>query len=273
MPRTVSFAEMTEGLKASPRMPVVFLGHGSPMNVIDDNSYTAAWAQLGQALPKPQAVLAISAHWMTRGTTLVHVSERPRTIHDFGGFPQALFDQQYPAPGAPDTARAVAAMLKDHADVGEDVEWGLDHGAWAVLAKIFPEADVPVFQLSIDLKMSFQQHVELARDLKGLRDKGVLVMGSGNLVHNLGALRFDGQAQDFAIEFDTLTADWLVDRDVDAFVNAPKLGALMQLAHPTVEHYIPALYSAALADDADDLAFFAEGIDLGAASMRSFIFA
>ncbi|WP_158972042.1 4,5-DOPA-extradiol-dioxygenase [Chachezhania sediminis] len=273
MPRTVSFDEMTAGLKASPRMPVVFVGHGSPMNVIDDNSYTRSWAQLGEALPVPQAVLCISAHWMTRGTTLVHVSERPRTIHDFGGFPAELYAQQYPVPGAPGIAREVAAMLSSHAHVEEDVEWGLDHGSWAVLAKIFPNADVPVFQLSIDLRMSFEKHVELARDLKALRDRGVLVMGSGNLVHNLRALRFDGVPHDFAVEFDQMTADWLVDRNVAAFVEAPKIGNLMRLAHPTVEHFIPALYGAALADDKDDLAFFAEGIDLGAASMRSFIYA
>lgn len=267
----VNFDVFKNNLRPSARMPVLFLGHGSPAYAIGDNVFSRSWQQLGASLPLPQTILVVSAHWMSSGTTLVDVSKRPRTIHDFGGFSQELFDVQYPANGDPDFAREVVEMLKAH-KVQESQEWGLDHGAWAVLRHLYPEADVPVFQLSIDMTASFEKHFEIAKSLKELRERGVLVLGSGNLVHNLRNLSSGGATQDYAEEFDGLTKTWLTDRNFKALQNAQNLGSLMQMAHPTADHYIPSLYIAALADDKDELLFFNEVIDMGSLSMRSFIY-
>jgi 4,5-DOPA dioxygenase extradiol len=165
-------------LPATPRMPALFVGHGNPMNAIEDNSYSRAWRAMGERLPTPHAILCVSAHWMTRGTTLVHIGARPKTIHDFGGFPRELYAQQYPAPGAPDAAKAAIELVRS-SHLETDTEWGLDHGAWSVLIQMFPKADIPVFQLSLDLSRAPQAHLDLARELKPLREKGVLVIGSG----------------------------------------------------------------------------------------------
>ena len=185
-------------------------------------------------------MLVVSAHWMTRGTTLVDVSAMPRTIHDFYGFPQELFEQQYPAPGQPDLAREVVALLKSHR-AQEDDRWGLDHGAWAVLKFLYPEADVPVFQVSVDMSRGLAHQLEIGGTLSELRDRGVLILGSGNVVHNLRAMRPGGKPQDFALEFDALFADRLADRDFAALADVERLGALLPAAHPTVDHYLPAL--------------------------------
>ncbi|MDD9908604.1 MAG: 4,5-DOPA dioxygenase extradiol [Ahrensia sp.] len=269
--KTHSLQDLRDRFAPSDRMPVVFLGHGSPMNVIEDNPYSRAWFDLGASLPRPKAILVVSAHWMTQGTTLVNVSEMPRTIHDFYGFPQALFEQQYPAPGEPDLARDVVTMLKSHR-AQEDDHWGLDHGAWAVLKYLYPDADLPVFQVSIDMGRGLAHQLEIGRTLSELRDRGILILGSGNVVHNLRAMRRGGEPLDFALEFDTLFADRLADRDFAKLSDAQGLGALLTAAHPTVDHYLPALTVAGASDARDNLTFMTDAIDLGSVSMRSFIF-
>lgn len=266
-----SLQELRDRFTPSDRLPVVFLGHGSPMNVIEDNDYSRAWSDLGKSLPRPKAILVVSAHWMTKGTTLVDVSKMPRTIHDFYGFPQALFEQQYPAQGQPDLAREVVTLLKSHRSQ-EDDRWGLDHGAWAVLKFLYPAADVPVFQVSIDMSRGLSHQLEIGQTLSELRNRGVLILGSGNVVHNLRAMRRGGGPQDFALEFDGFFADRLTDRDFGALADAEGLGALLHAAHPTVDHYLPALTIAGASDMRDDLTFMTDAIDLGSVSMRSFIF-
>jgi 4,5-DOPA dioxygenase extradiol len=262
---------LKEGLERSDRMPLVFLGHGSPMNAIQDTEYSRAWSALGRDLPRPKAILVVSAHWMTRGTTLVDVSKVPRTIHDFYGFPEALYQEQYPATGAPDLAREVTTLLASH-HAQEDDTWGLDHGAWAVLKFLYPKADVPVFQISIDMSRDLSYQLSVGRTLSELRDRGVLILGSGNVVHNLRAMRPGGTPQDFAMEFDRLFADRLSDRDFTFLTDRGRLGALLREAHPTVDHYLPALTIAGASDEQDDLTFMTDAIDLGSVSMRSFVF-
>lgn len=259
-----------DALKSSPRMPVLFVGHGNPMNAIEDNAYSRAWRKVGDSLPVPSAILCVSAHWMTRGTTLVNVTQKPKTIHDFGGFPAELFAQQYPAPGAPSFAEATVELLRDqHARSSE--EWGLDHGAWSVLIKMFPKADIPVYQLSLDLTKSPQQHFELAQDLRKLREKGVLIIGSGNVVHNLMALSPGAQPYDWAQAFDGFVAEKLEARDFKSIVDAGALGRVTKLAHPTAEHFLPLVYALGAGEGDEQLSTFNAGFDMASISMRSFM--
>lgn len=262
---------LRDKLAPSDRMPLVFLGHGSPMNAIEDTRYSRAWSELGKSLPRPRAILVVSAHWMTKGTTLVDVSAVPRTIHDFYGFPDALYREQYPAKGDPALAREVVTLLASHHGA-EDDTWGLDHGAWTILKFLYPEANVPVFQVSIDMGRGLDYQLEVGRALSDLRDRGVLILGSGNVVHNLRAMRPGGAPQDFAVEFDRLVTDRLTDRDFGALADREGLGTLLPMAHPTVDHYMPALTIAGASDDRDDLTFMTDAIDLGSVSMRSFVF-
>ncbi len=262
---------LRDRLLPSDRMPVVFLGHGSPMNVIENNVYSRAWTDLGRALPRPKAILVVSAHWMTRGTTLVDVSNMPRVIHDFHGFPQALYDQDYPAYGSPELAREVVTLLASH-NAQEDDRWGLDHGAWAVLKLLYPKADVPVFQVSIDMSRGLDHQLEIGKTLSDLRDRGVLILGSGNVVHNLRAMRPGGKPQDFAQEFDQIFAHRLESRDFKTLADGNGWGSLLPMAHPTVDHYLPALTIAGASNARDELTFMTDTIDLGSVSMRSFVF-
>ncbi len=262
---------LRDSLSLSDRMPLVFLGHGSPMNAIEDNQYHRAWSELGETLPRPKAILVVSAHWMTQGTTLVDVSAMPRTIHDFYGFPPELFAQTYPAPGDPQLAREVVSLLASH-HAEEDDTWGLDHGAWSVLNSLFPKADVPVFQISVDMSGGLGKQIEIGKTLSELRDRGVLILGSGNVVHNLRAMRMNAKPQDFALEFDALFADRLEARDWARLTDRAGLGTLLHMAHPSVEHYLPALTIAGASNERDALTFMTDSIDLGSVSMRSFVF-
>ena len=268
----VSPAAALDALPDTPRMPALFVGHGTPMNAILDNAYSRAWRAVGAALPRPAAILCVSAHWMSEGETLVLDSARPRTIHDFGGFPAALYAQRYPAPGAPEAARATLALLQDRR-VRADGHWGLDHGAWSVRLHLFPQADVPVFQLSLDMAMAPAGHLELARALKPLREKGVIVLGSGNLVHNLHALAPGREPYDWALAFDAFCAERIAARDAAALAAVERFGRPGRLSNPTWEHYLPALYPLGVADPDDGLTFFNESLDMAALSMRSFLFA
>ncbi|ATG48610.1 4,5-DOPA dioxygenase extradiol [Celeribacter ethanolicus] len=263
--------QLKDSLKSSDRMPVVFLGHGSPMNAIEDNEYSRSWSALGNALPHPQAILVVSAHWMTRGSTLVDISRMPKTIHDFYGFPDELFTQQYPAPGAPDVAKEVVSLLASHHAAGDDT-WGLDHGAWSVLKFLYPGADVPVFQLSIDMTKDLPHHLEIGQALKELRNRGVLILGSGNVVHNLRTMRWGGKPYDWAEEFDDLFADRLQMRDHATLSDRQGLGNLLKMAHPSLDHYLPALTIAGASDKDDHLLFMNDSIDIGSVSMRSFVY-
>ena len=257
-------------LQSTPRMPALFVGHGNPMNAILDNEYSREWRHIGENLPVPKAILVVSAHWMTRGATLVHIGNRPRTIHDFGGFPAELFAQQYSAPGAPDFARATIELLEEsHAH--SDERWGLDHGAWSVLVQMFPKADIPVYQLSLDLSKGLADHFRLAQELKALRERGVLIIGSGNVVHNLGMLSMDGKTPEWSLEFDRYMADAIAAKDPGKVLNVGILGRTAALAHPTTEHFLPILYPLAVMSDDDKVSFFNESFDLGSISMRSFV--
>ncbi|TDQ67347.1 4,5-DOPA dioxygenase extradiol [Maritalea mobilis] len=271
MLKSLRFDQMLDQLAPAERAPIVFLGHGNPLYAITDNAFAKSWQQLGEKLARPQAILCISAHWETRNSTLVHVGAMPKTIHDFYGFPQELFDVQYPAAGAPELAQEVALMLKNHAAIPTE-EWGLDHGAWAVLRHLYPDADIPVFQISINRDLGFADQVALGRDLKALRDRGVLILGSGNLVHNLRAISRDVEAFDWAQEFDQKVADYLTDRNFADMANPDQYGTLLPQAHPSVEHFAPAFYCAGLVDQKDQLAFFNDQFDMGSLSMRSFIY-
>lgn len=266
-----SLQNLRDRLTSSDRMPVVFLGHGNPMNAIEDTEFSRSWSELGRTLPRPQAVLVISAHWMTTESTLVDVSAMPRTIPDFYGFPQQLFEQDYPAMGNPELARNVVSLLASH-HAQEDDTWGLDHGAWTVLKFLYPEANVPVFQLSLDLSKDFNWHLKIGRTLSELRDRGVLILGSGNVVHNLRALRRDNIPHDFALEFDQYFANQLTERNFAALNDLRTMGSLLQKAHPTVEHYLPALTIAGASDDRDAMTFMTDSFDMGSLSMRSFVF-
>src|SRR5687767_11717779 len=252
------------------RMPAVFLGHGNPMNALSENAYTSAWRALGAALPRPRAILAISAHWYVPGTH-VTAMERPRTIHDFGGFPLALFRVQYPAPGDPALAARVSSLLAP-LPVGLDLEWGLDHGTWSVLAHVYPEADVPVVQLSLDETKPPAFHYELGRRLLPLRDEGVLVVGSGNLVHNLHAYawgRHPVEPFDWATRFEEQARRWLVSGEHAPLAAYETLGRDAHLAVPTPEHYLPLLYVIALREEGEEVTFPVQGVDGGSISMLS----
>ncbi len=254
------------------KMPVLFVGHGNPMNAIEDNEFSRAWAAIGKELPKPRAILCVSAHWYTRGT-LVTGMDQPKTIHDFGGFPRELYEQEYPAPGSPDLARLTKETVKKAEVILDEEWWGLDHGTWSVLARMFPQADVPVVQLSIDGTQPGEFHYALGRELSALRNKGVLIVGSGNIVHNLRMASFQGegpaQAYDWAIEFDQTIKDLIERGDHDSIVNYQKLGQAARLSIPTNDHYLPLLYILALQDKQESVRFFADKVFAGSLSMRS----
>ena len=256
------------------KMPVLFVGHGNPMNAIEKNEYHNKWTELGKTLPRPKAILCISAHWLSSGTR-VTAMEKPKTIHDFGGFPQELFDAQYPAMGSPDLAKETQGLITK-TKVQSDFEWGLDHGTWSVLLPMYPKADIPVFQLSIDYTQPPQFHYELAKELSALRKKGVLIIGSGNIVHNLGMIDWSGpngslrgKAFDWAIEFDQKIKNYIDTGDHSSIVNYEKLGSISKLAIPTNEHYLPLLYSLALQEKNDSISYFNEKCEMGSISMRS----
>lgn len=252
-------------------MPVIFFGHGSPMNTLADNRYTQTWRRLGASVPRPKAILAVSAHWYTRGTA-VTAMEAPRTIHDFGGFPQALFDVQYPAPGDAQLAQRVRDLLAP-ADVQLDRSWGLDHGTWSVLAHAFPKADVPVVQLSMDGTREGPYHYDIGRRLAPLRDEGVLIIGSGNVVHNLGLMqrREDAPAFDWAVRFNDKVRASLAARDHQVLTDFDRLGEDAQLSVPTPEHYLPLLYIAGLQRQDEAMTFAVDGIENGSLSMLSVV--
>ena len=264
----MSSLEPTFGESAQ-KMPVLFIGHGSPMNAIEDNEFTHVWAEAGRAVPRPQAILCVSAHWETVGTR-VTAMPTPRTIHDFGGFPPALYAQQYPAPGSPALARLVQEMVKD-VQVELDTSWGLDHGAWSILIRMFPQAHIPVVQLSLDYTQSPAFHYALGQALRPLRRRGVLIVGSGNIVHNLRAARLDDERGEFdwAREFDETARRLIVAGDHGALVDYQRLGASARLAIPTNEHYLPLLYVLGLQEPDDTVIFFAERVVYYALSMRS----
>lgn len=251
------------------RMPVLFVGHGSPMNAIADNDFTRALAALGARLPRPKAVLCVSAHWLTEGS-LVGGMERPRTIHDFGGFPEALYEIRYPAPGSPSLAGRVRRLAG--ASVDEN-EWGLDHGAWSVLRHMYPKADVPVVQLSVDMIAEPREKFALGRKLRPLREEGVLILGSGNVVHNLRRISFeeDTPPMPWAVEFDAWIKGRLEARD-DAALLDPSRAPSGNLAVPTPDHYDPLFYVLGAADEDEKPRFEYEGIQNGSISMRAFSF-
>jgi 4,5-DOPA dioxygenase extradiol len=258
---------LTEFVDSEVKMPALFVGHGSPMNAMEDNEFSRAWIEAGKSLPKPKAILCISAHWETVGTQ-VTAMEQPKTIYDFYGFPQPLYEIQYPAQGSPDLARLVQETVRK-TQVGPDFEWGLDHGAWSVLCRMFPDVDVPVIQLSLDHTKEPVFHYELGKELKALRDKGVLIIGSGNIVHNLRVVAWQDKAYDWALEFDERMKQLILSGDHDSIIHYPRFGQAAHLAVPTNEHYLPLLYVLALQDKGDDIAFFADKVTMGSISMRS----
>jgi 4,5-DOPA dioxygenase extradiol len=250
-------------------MPVIFVGHGNPMYAIEENSFTRTWQNLGQILPKPQAIVVISAHWETVGT-YVTAMERPRTIHDFYGFPQPLFDVQYNAVGSPKLANEIAERLKK-TNVQADENWGLDHGTWSVLRHIYPDANVPIVQLSLDRTKSASEHYELAEELQFLRNNGVLIIGSGNIVHNLRLVNFRNKSgDDWAISANETLKTLILSGNHESLINYQTLGSNVRLAIPTAEHYLPLLYVLALKNNGETVEVFNDAVELGSLSMTSF---
>jgi 4,5-DOPA dioxygenase extradiol len=251
-------------------MPTIFFGHGNPLNALQDNEWSRGWAALGQRLPRPRAVLSVSAHWYLPGTALTAMA-RPRTIHDFGGFPRELFEVQYPAPGDLDLVRRVHELLQP-LEIRDDLSWGLDHGTWSVLRHVFPDADVPVVQLSIDEMQPSAFHYELGRRLRPLRDEGILVIGSGDVVHNLHTYAW-GQRPvepfDWALRFETRARELMLQGDHHALIDYESLGRDAELSIPTPDHYLPLLYVLGASTANEPVTFPVEGMDGGSISMLS----
>jgi 4,5-DOPA dioxygenase extradiol len=242
------------------------------MNAIEDNEFSQTWSKFGREIPKPKAVLVISAHWLTNGT-FVTAMEQPRTIHDFGGFPQELFDVQYPAKGSPELATETAKLITS-TNVGLDHEWGLDHGTWSIVKHMYPDANIPVLQLSIDYNKPAQYHYDLAQQLKSLRSKGVLLIGSGNMVHNLRMVAWDKLQEpeygfDWAVEMNAIFKEKIGNRDIQSLIAYEKLGTAAKLAIPTPDHYYPLIYSLALQDNQDEISFFNDKLVGGSLNMTS----
>jgi 4,5-DOPA dioxygenase extradiol len=273
MTQTSSSSSSSATPSATSRMPVLFVGHGSPMNAIEDNRWSRGFRALAALLPRPKAIVAVSAHWFVPGT-FVTDNAHPKTIHDFGGFPRALFEMQYPAPGDVELARRLVGMLGDRAALRSD--WGLDHGTWSVLHHLVPDADCPVVQLSIDRRMPPAEHLALARALAPLRQQGILVMGSGNITHNLryamtSYQRGDESTPPWASTFDTDVARAAEQHDHDFLARAVESEA-GRMSHPILDHYLPLLYAVGAADREDAVRFPISGFELGSLSMRSVIF-
>jgi len=267
-----------ESADKSQRMPAIFVGHGSPMNAIEDNGFSQRWQQLGKSLPRPKAILCVSAHWETWGT-LVTAMEQPRTIHDFGGFPPELYQVQYPVIGsswlAGETRKSITSSK-----VSFDLDWGLDHGCWSVLQRMFPAADLPVVQLSLDYTRSAKEHFAIGRELAGLRDQGILIVGSGNMVHNLGRVEVQGDGlRDFnrpfgfawAIEANDLFKKLINEERHEGLADYQALGDAVQMAVPTPEHFLPLLYILALKQKGEKIVYFNDKLLAGSISMTSFI--
>lgn len=265
------FGKMTRDLGNTERMPVLFLGHGSPMNAIAENEFVRGFRKVGKEIQQPSAVLCISAHWETQGT-YVTAMQQPRTIHDFGGFPKALFDVQYPAPGSPELAKATKNLVKK-TEVGLDEKWGLDHGAWSVIKHLYPDANVPVIQMSLDYRQTAQWHYDLAKELAALRRKGVLIVGSGNMVHNLGMVEWnrlnDIFGYDWAIEANEKMKSSIRSGDHAPLVNFRAQGKAFDLAIPTPEHYLPLLYTLALQEKDEEVSLFNDRAVAGSLTMTS----
>lgn len=259
--------------KHSGRMPVLFIGHGSPMNAIEENEFTECLQQLGKRLPTPKAILCISAHWLTDGTWVTHMPH-PKTIHDFYGFPQALFDVEYPAPGSQELADLVQSTVEKPKVHPDNETWGLDHGTWSVLRHLYPQATIPVVQLSIYFEQSGEYHYRIGQQLKSLRDQGILIIGSGNVVHNLPKIAWENNAKPYpwAIEFDAWIKEMLIERNIKALTTQYDNTQAGQLSVPTPDHYYPLLYTLGAADDEDELSFIYEGIQNSSISMRTLSF-
>lgn len=256
-------------------MPVLFAGHGSPMNAIEDNPWSRGFARLGDLVRPPKAILAISAHWFVDGTYLTGDAV-PRTIHDFSGFPRPLYEVEYPAPGNVDLAKRVQALLAGE-DVSLNSDWGIDHGTWSVLRWMYPDADVPVIQLSIDRRLDVRRHYELGRSLAPLREDGILIFGTGNVVHNLrdafGRMRRDSHdTPEWARSFDHEVEQRLGERDTEGLVSTWPTSELARQAHPTPDHWLPLVYAYAASDSRDPVAFPTTGFDWGSISMRNVVF-
>ena len=267
------FYDWTKGLgEEEEKMPVLFIGHGSPMNAIEDNEFSKRWQQMGKEIPIPKAVVVVSAHWLTKGT-MVTAMPNPKTIHDFGGFPQALFDVQYPAPGSPELATEIQKLITNPA-VELDHDWGLDHGTWSVVKHMYPDADIPVLQLSIDYYKPAAYHYELAKQLLSLRKKGVLIIGSGNMVHNLRMVAWDKLSEpeygfDWALEMNDVFKNKISNGFHKELIQYEKLHKAATLAIPTPDHYYPLLYILALQTDNDKVEFFNDKAVGGSLTMTS----
>jgi 4,5-DOPA dioxygenase extradiol len=261
---------MMEAQKTFTRMPVLFIGHGSPMNIIMDNDFTRSLVKLGTSLPAPKSILVISAHWLARAS-LVTCAKNPEQLYDFFGFPPELYRYRYPCPGAPGDAQMVSRITKYM--VNCSMEWGLDHASWAVLKHMYPRADIPVFEMSLNAAMDAGYHYELSRRLAPLRREGILIIGSGNIVHNLGIMDYDMEAepQGWAVDIDEKLRSLLVNGDHSSLVNYEGLGKNMALAAPTNDHYLPMVSALGLQERDDQIYFFHEGIQHGSISMRSFL--
>ena len=265
-------SKITGTLKSTAPMPVLFLGHGSPMNAIEENEFVKGFREVGKTIPKPNAILCVSAHWETKGT-FVTAMEHPPTIHDFGGFPKALFDVQYPAPGNPELAKETKEIIKK-TEVGLDEKWGLDHGAWSVIKHLYPAADVPVIEMSLDYSQGAQYHYDLAKELSALRKKGVLIIGSGNMVHNLRMMAWDklnaeSYGFDWAIEASEKMKKYILNGDHQQLINYKSKGKAFDLAIPTPDHYLPLLYVLALKGDKEKVSLFNDKPVAGSLTMTS----
>lgn len=268
-----SFSKMSKDFPSTPPMPVLFLGHGSPMNAIEENEFVQGFRKIAATLPKPAAILCVSAHWETKGTYLTAM-EKPRTIHDFGGFPKALYEIQYPAPGSPDLALQTKSLLTK-TEAGLDLQWGLDHGSWSVIKHLYPNADVPIIQMSLDYTRQADYHYELASQLSALRKKGILIIGSGNMVHNLGMVAWnrlnESYAYDWAIEASDTMKKAILDRNHQPLIQYQSQGKAYELAIPTPEHFYPLLYVLALQSDKDRVSLFNDRPVAGSLTMTSVI--
>lgn len=260
---------------ATLRQPVLFIGHGSPMNAITDNHFSRTLRQLGQKISRPKAVVCVSAHWMTEGTWITGM-EKPKTIHDFYGFPQSLFDVQYPAMGNPVLARAICSTVTSPKEIHFDSEmWGFDHGTWSVMRHLYPDADVPVLQLSLYMEQPAAYHFRMGEALRFLREQGVLIVGSGNIVHNLGTIRWEENAKpfDWAVEFDEWSKEKILSRDFEALIHQYDSFSAGKMSVPTPDHYYPFLYTLGASDEKDRISFEYEEIQNGSISMRTVLFA